>query len=37
MYNALSGAAARTLLVKKKMTIIYNNRVVDGGVEKKLG
>ena len=33
----MSGAAARTLLVKKKMTRIYNNMGVAGGVKKKLG
>ena len=37
MCNILSGAAARTLLVKKKMTIIQNNSVVDEGVEKNSG
>ena len=35
--NVLSGAAARTLLVRKKMTRIYNNTVVDGGVKKTRG
>ena len=32
--NVLSGAAARTLLVRKKMTRIYNKKIDNGGVEK---
>ena len=37
IYTRLSGAAARTLLVRKKMTRMYNKKGIDWGVEKNSG
>ena len=35
--NTLSGAAARTLLVRKKISRVYNKKVNDWRVEKNSG